>query len=225
MAKKGKPQRNARDIQTPASDRESSSPKPELPPITTGPVTTGSVTTGSVTTDPATTGSATIGPAITGSITTGPATTDATLKQEKKATRFARSPTRKGDFAPGEISDNYESNAESDVDSEDASDQDALIEHRPDDVGRWVKDLIAAKAAEHKDSAIQEYFITDGDSHDASYIEFFQKLNQEIRAANAEHSAFDLDNGIIKDDYYVHICHSWRLAYKEAKEKNNGDAA
>ncbi|KAJ6103657.1 hypothetical protein N7486_003879 [Penicillium sp. IBT 16267x] len=182
MAKKGKPQRNARDFQTPASDRQSSSPKPELPPITTGPVTTGSVTT-----DPATTGSATIGPAITGSTTTGPATTgsattgpgttDATLKQEKKATRFARSPTRKGDFALGEISDNYESNAKSDVDSEDASDQDALTEHRPDDVGRWVKDLIAAKAAEHEDSAIQEYFIMDGDSYDASCIEFFQKLN------------------------------------------------
>ncbi|KAJ6093512.1 hypothetical protein N7486_008801 [Penicillium sp. IBT 16267x] len=105
-----------------------------------------------------------------------------------------------------------------DVDSEDASDQDAPTEHRPDDVGRWVKDLIAAKAAEHKDSAIQEYFIMDGDSHDASCIEFFQKLNQEIRTANAEYGTINLDNGIIKDDYYIHIYRSWRLAYKEVAD-------
>ncbi|KAJ5660891.1 uncharacterized protein N7484_000263 [Penicillium longicatenatum] len=231
MPKKGGPQRSARDIQTPASDRESTSPKPETSAATKDPATTAPATTAPATTAPATKTPATTAPATTAPAATAPAATaPATIAPANtgKTARFNRDPTRQDDFAPGEISDNHDSNDETDSDLENESDQDAPIEHRPNDVGRWVKDLIRSKAAGTSVKGIEQYFIEGGLNNptlDEECIAFFQGLNQEIRAANEKHDAIDLDNGVINERYYVDMCRTWQAAHDKAKFKNDMEGA
>ncbi|KAJ6111042.1 hypothetical protein N7486_003277 [Penicillium sp. IBT 16267x] len=191
MEKKGKSQRNARDIQTPASDRASNSPKPDTPTAATG-------------------------PAIIG----------AAQKQDpkKKSARFARSPTRKDDFAPGELDDEYESNDMTDSDFGNESEQDVPMEHRPDPISRWAKEVIKAETAKES-TKIAEIFLTSSNPDYDACRQFFERLNQMIRAANEEHNVRNIDNGIIPVQGYYGLCKTWREQMTAASAKESADDA
>lgn len=182
MPKKENPQRSAREIQTPASDRESDSPKPETPTTATGP----------------------------------------TQKQhpKKKTAQFARSPTRKDDFAPGEIGDDYKSDHEADPDFENESEQDALIEDLPDPISVWAKEMIETETAKESASIVEEFFTAKIPDYDACE-QFFKRLNQMIRAANKEHNVDKIDNGTIPETAYHGLCQTWRTKHTAAKESDS----
>ena len=61
-------------------------------------------------------------------------------KSPDQRTRYGRSPTREGDFAPN--ASDHESNDQTDIELNDASDQDAPVENKPSPLSRWVKEVI-----------------------------------------------------------------------------------
>lgn len=131
--------------------------------------------------------------------------------------KVSRSPTREGDFAPGASGDDLESNDATDPELENASEQEAPVEHKRASVGRWVKEVIRNETQKQSVSMTESFFTCDEPQYDRCQ-EFFQRLNQQIRAANDANDASDLDRGIIPERGYVDLCQTWRQEFSKAKE-------
>ncbi|CAL5872192.1 uncharacterized protein PFLUO_LOCUS6450 [Penicillium psychrofluorescens] len=183
-----KAQKDARDMQTPASDRASDRGSDSEPP------------------------------------NVGSSAQQDVEKAHSRLNKFTRSPTRKEDFAPGELNDDHESNDNTDTELEDASEQDVPVEDKPDPVGRWVKDIIQDEAKKRSERMVEEFFTAVEPQYEEC-IQFFQRLNQQIRAANDAHGINDIDNGIIPERFYVDLCQTWRQQHTNAKENNSQEGA
>lgn len=131
---------------------------------------------------------------------------------ERKA-RFARSPTRAGDFAPN--ASEHESNDQTDSELSDHSDQNAPTEHRLDSLSSWVKDVIRRETSKESGTMVEEFFTSDNPQYEKCH-QFFQRLNQKIRGANEMHNVNDIDIGTIPETGYNGICQTWQQAGERA---------
>ncbi|KAF7519524.1 hypothetical protein PCG10_009929 [Penicillium crustosum] len=131
--------------------------------------------------------------------------------------RYARSPTRAGDFAPN--ASDYESDGETDLDS-DYSDQDVPIEDKLQPLSRWVKDVIRSEALRESGRMVEGFFTSDNPSYDECSI-FFQRLNQKVRGANDQHDVMDLDTGTIPETGYNALCQAFQQAAKKAVDNSS----
>ena len=138
---------------------------------------------------------------------------------ERKA-RFARSPTRAGDFAPN--ASDHESNDETDLELGDDSDQDAPTEHKLDPLSSWVKDVIRRETSKESGRMVEEFFTSNDPQYERCH-QFFQRLNQQIRGANENHDVNDIDIGTIPETGYNAICETWQQAGKKAIAKSSPD--
>ncbi|KAJ5641213.1 hypothetical protein N7490_005213 [Penicillium lividum] len=133
--------------------------------------------------------------------------------------RFEKTSTQPGDFAPN--AGDYGSNEEADSDGSEASDPGSPMEEdEPDPLSEWVIDVIKNSTSNHKD-VMWNFF----DSNSPNYedcSQYFQRLNQEIRAANKDNNV-DLDIGVIPEGVYSALCESWEQEATAAKEKGSPD--
>ncbi|KAJ5152445.1 hypothetical protein N7492_009725 [Penicillium capsulatum] len=142
---------------------------------------------------------------------------------EHRKNNFSRSPTRIGDFAPGENDDN-ESHYETDPDQADASEQDVPMEHQPDPISPWVNDVIQRET--HKGLATEvELFFTAAEPKYEECTAFFAGLNQQIREANAKNGVTNIDAGTIPEHQYSALCRTWREAHLRAKDRGATEEA
>lgn len=139
-------------------------------------------------------------------------------KAPERRTRFDRSPTRKGDFAPN--ASDYESNAETNLDLSDASNQAAPIEHKPQPLSRWVRDIIRNETMKESERMVEEFFTSNTPQYERCQ-EFFQRLNQHIRGVNSQNDVTDIDTGIIPETGYNALCQAWQQAAKKAVENKS----
>ncbi|KAJ5649191.1 uncharacterized protein N7484_002914 [Penicillium longicatenatum] len=153
----------------------------------------------------------------------GESSADAEHRAQQKQRQNKRSPTHKDDFAPGELSDGYQSNDETDPDLENASEQDAPMEHQPDPVGRWVKNII--KSETDKAYNMMGDFFTSSEPQYDQCEAFFERLNQQIRAANDKHDVNDIDIGTMPQRGYVDLCRTWGEEHLKAKERGSPEDA
>ena len=133
-------------------------------------------------------------------------------KPDNKA-RFARSPTRQGDFAPN--AGDYESNEESDTDLSDTSDINVPDEHQPDPLSRWVKEVIHRETSKESERMVEEFFTSSDPNYEACR-NFFQNLNRHIREANQQNKVDDIDTGTVNEDGYNVLCQAWQQAASKA---------
>jgi hypothetical protein len=147
------------------------------------------------------------------------ASRDETGKSPERKARFARSPTRVGDFAPN--AGDHQSNDGTDRELGDASEQDATIEQEPEPLRCWVKDVIRNETSKHSVTMVEEFFTGD----EPKYKEcrhFFKVLNEKIGIAN-ELKHVDKNAGTIPENGYNALCKPWRQAAKKAEEKGSPD--
>ncbi|KAJ5249302.1 hypothetical protein N7468_000753 [Penicillium chermesinum] len=131
------------------------------------------------------------------------------VKATPQQTRFARSPTRAGDFAPN--AGDHHSDDATDVDIDDASEQDAPVESELEPISSWVKKIIRSETLAQSDKMVEQFF-TANKPQFAECEQFFQRLNQQIRAANAEHMVDNVDTGVIPETGYNGLCQTWQQA-------------
>jgi hypothetical protein len=99
----------------------------------------------------------------------------------------------------------------------DASDQSAPIEHKPEPLSRWVKNVIRRETTKQSERMVEEFFTSSTPMYQECQ-EFFQRLNQHIRGANSEHAVIDLDTGTIPETGYNTLCQAWQQAAKKSAE-------
>ncbi|KAJ5932806.1 hypothetical protein N7516_007295 [Penicillium verrucosum] len=133
-------------------------------------------------------------------------------KTPEPRNRYARSPTRAGDFAPN--ASDYKSDGESDLDS-DSSDQDGPIEDKLQPLSRWVKDVIRGETSKESERMVEGFFTSENPSYDEC-LAFFRRLNQHVRGANQRHNVMDLDTGTIPETGYNALCRAFQQAAKRA---------
>jgi hypothetical protein len=127
--------------------------------------------------------------------------------------RFARSPTRAGDFAPN--ASDHESNDQTDSESSDGSNQNTPTEHKPDPLSTWVKDVIRIETSKESGTMVEEFFTSSNPEYKRCQ-HFFQRLNQHIRGANEKHHVNDIDIGTIPETGYNGIRQTWQQAGEKA---------
>ncbi|KAJ5302301.1 hypothetical protein N7508_007164 [Penicillium antarcticum] len=139
-------------------------------------------------------------------------------KAPERKTRFARSPTRAGDFAPN--ASEHESNDETDIELSDASDQEAPVEHKPEPLSHWVKEVIRSETSKESERMVEEFFTSNEPQYERCH-EFFQRLNHHIRGANEKHDVTDIDTGTIPETGYNGLCQTWQHAANNAVAKGS----
>lgn len=83
-----------------------------------------------------------------------------------------------------------------------------------------MKDVIRRESEGQTNQMVEDFFTTDNPTYDRCE-QFFQRLNQQIRAANREHDVHNIDNGTIPERYYVDLCRTFREQYTDAENKKS----
>ncbi|KAJ5461037.1 uncharacterized protein N7458_002589 [Penicillium daleae] len=141
-------------------------------------------------------------------------------KKADVRTRFARSPTREGDFAPN--ASDYDSDDRTDLESNDASDQDRPTEQQPDPLSSWVKDVIRRETSKESERMVEEFFTAQEPAYENCEA-FFHRLNQLIRGANERNDVTDIDVGTIPATGYNGLCQTWQQAANKAVADHSSD--
>ncbi|OKP09368.1 hypothetical protein PENSUB_5283 [Penicillium subrubescens] len=137
--------------------------------------------------------------------------------------RYARSPTREGDFASNagdHDSDNvtdHDSDNVTDLELNDASDGDRPIEEEPNPLSAWVKDVIYSETSKQSERMVEEFFTAKEPAYDECKA-FFDRLNQLIRGTNEQNGVTDVETGAINPTYYNKLCQTWQQSANKAVE-------
>ncbi|KAJ5469739.1 hypothetical protein N7539_007692 [Penicillium diatomitis] len=142
-----------------------------------------------------------------------------TKKKTGKKTRFGRSPTRAGDFAPN--AGVHDSADETDPDIMDlASDHGGMAEHEPSPVSERVKRIIREDTFAHSNKMIK--FLATEEPDYENCERFFEHLNHKIHSANKDDGLPEL-SGSIPQSFYPSTYRNWRRKFEEGIETKSSE--
>ncbi|KAJ5301620.1 hypothetical protein N7508_006483 [Penicillium antarcticum] len=134
--------------------------------------------------------------------------------------RFARSPTREGDFASN--AGDYDSNDEHEETNHGMSEESdhGIPEDQPPALFPWVKQIIERETS-NESERMAEFFRAEDPQYEQC-VEFFERLNGLIREANQTNNV-SLDAGIVDPTFYKNTCSTWRQVANEHLAKGSTD--
>ncbi|KAJ5946388.1 hypothetical protein N7454_003227 [Penicillium verhagenii] len=138
-------------------------------------------------------------------------------KAPERKTRFARSPTEPGDFAPN--AGTYDSNEEEDSDNE-SSTAGSPMEVDTLTISSWVREIIKSETSRELETILENYFHSVEPQYDQC-LEFFQAMNIKINMANKRHNVTNIQTGTIPENGYNSILKPWHEEARRALNPEN----